>query len=48
MMFLFIFYLWFFSNLFMIPIVDVQTLTCAIVATLGTLDFIWITKRLIS
>jgi hypothetical protein len=48
MMFLFIFYMWFFSNLLMTPVVDTTVLACAAVATLGTIDFIWITKRLIS
>jgi hypothetical protein len=48
MMFLFIFYMWFFSSLLMIPVVDTTVLACAAVATFGTMDFIWITKMLIS
>ena len=48
MMFLFIFYMWFFSALLMKPISDLDVLILAVIATFGTIDFIWITKRLIS
>lgn len=48
MMFLFVFYMWLFSTLLATPVVDTKVLACAVIATLGTLDFIWITKRLIA
>ena len=48
MMIFFAFYMWFFSTLLVTPVVDTKVLACAVIATFATMDFIWITKRLIS